>query len=297
VPTVRLVAAVLLLVAVVPACTHTVEAPPEPADAELSVRTSWMLGHRVRESDRIVITGGSMGHYDESTYLSLGQDAYGHDIACYVTMFMPGQGGPETRVGEKVPTTVNGRPGFRNGTGAEGPYLMWRPDGERWTEVSCGEERLIRSVAGAVESRPSSLELPFGLEPLPPGYGLSNVSASDITGSHAVYLGKVVAAFGHADPDVVVSYETGGFRPDPRGRAITVNGRPAVVDEDREGPSVCVAEQERFICVRAYLTDTGPFPDRSGEIPILLAVAEGLRFATDLDDRSTWIESQNALPQ
>ena len=112
------------------------------------------------------------------------------------------------------------------------------------------------------------------------------------------HLGRVKAAFGHAEPDIAISYETGALRvTDPQGSPIALDGRPAVLNEDREAPSVCVAEQQDHVCVRAYVSDTGPYPDRTEEIPTLLTLADGLRFAADLEDRSTWLESQNALPQ
>jgi len=42
---------------------------------------------------------------------------------CYVTAAVVGQGGPERRVVDKVPTTVRGQPALRGGKGAEAPYL------------------------------------------------------------------------------------------------------------------------------------------------------------------------------
>jgi hypothetical protein len=58
---------------------------------------------------------------------------------------------------------------------------------------------------------------------------------------------------------------------------------------------VCVFEQQRYICVSASSGDTGPYPDRSGEIPTLVRIAEGLRFAADLDDRSTWFRAESVF--
>jgi hypothetical protein len=300
-----LVAVTVLVGAVLTACSGSFGPPLDPDDPASGVpaRTSWTLSHRVVESDAIRITGGSMGHYDESTSLSVGrdgngQDENGQDQRCSVSMSAEGQGGPDMEVGDKVATTVQGRPGFRSGAGAERPYLMWQHDGRRWTQVSCPEERFLDDVARAVQFRPSSLALPFGLSPLPTGYGLSQVISDSEQGSHAVYLGKVVAAFGHAESDIVVSYETGALRvTSPVGRATTVKGRPAVLNEDREAPGVCIAEQSRYVCGGAYVTDTGPYPDRTGEIPTLLRIAEGLRFAPDLGERATWLESRDALPQ
>lgn len=296
----RLVPALLLVA--LPACSAPTQLPPEGLSTpEVAARTSWVLSRTVSESEGIRITGGNMGHYDEATHLSLGRDANGLDTACYVTVSAPGQGGPTSMVGEKVETTVNGSPGFRNGADAEAPYLMWRYRRGAWAMVHCSSAEGARSldvIADAVQFKPSPMRLPFGLAPLPGGYGLASVSSDSIQGSHAVYLGKVIADFGHADPDIVVSYETGPLKVDqPAGRPTIVNGRPAVLDEDREAPGVCVTEQQRSVCVRIYASDTGPYPDRCDEIPTLVRLAEGLRFAADLDDRSTWLDSSKALPQ
>ena len=268
------------LVVALTGCSGPTDPPPEPdprATPDVPARTSWVLNHRVAESERIRITGGNMGHYDESTYLSLGEDADGLDISCFLTVSAPGQGGPKTMVGEKVPTTVNGSPGFRHGSGAETSYLMWRYRRGAWAMVHCSTSRgwayrFLDLIADAVSFKRSPMRLPFGLAPLPAGYGLASVSSDLNQGSHSVYLGRVNAAFGHADPDIVVSYETGVLRvANPQERAITVNGRSAVLNEDREAPSVCVAEQQDHVCVRAYVTDTGPYPDRTDEVPTLLA--------------------------
>lgn len=288
------------LVVALTGCSGPTDPPPEPdphATSDVPARTSWALSHRVKESDTIRITGGNIGHYDEATYLSLGQDANGLDTPCYVTVFVPGQGGPKTMVGEKVPTTVNGSPGFRNGPGAETAYLMWRHRRGAWTMAHCSgsdHERFLEGIADAVVFRRSSIKLPFGLDSVPDEYGLSSVTADETQGTHVVYLGLVNPAFGHAEADVEISYQTGVLTvSDPIGRPMTVNGRPAVVSENREAPGVCVAVQQRWICVRAYVSDTGPYPDRTDEIPVLVGLAESLRFAADLDDRSTWLNSSD----
>jgi hypothetical protein len=156
------------------ACTGPGDSTPESTPTPVPARISWALSHRVTESAGLKVTGHSIGHYDESTSVRLGRDADGVDIWCAVGVSVPGQGGPETMVGEKVPTTVNGRPGFRNGAGAEGPYLMWQQPGEAWTKVDCGgsgDERFLDVVADAVEFRPSSIKVPFDIDALPRGYG------------------------------------------------------------------------------------------------------------------------------
>jgi hypothetical protein len=176
---------------------------------------------------------------------------------------------------------------------------MWQHAGDAWTQVACsgsGQRRFVDALADAVQFRSSSILLPFDLDALPEGHGLSSIHSDLSQASTEVYFGVVNPAFGHADPDSVISYEAG---PEPlrhpTGRPITVNGRNAMLNEDREDPSVCVFEQQRYICVSAYSGDTGPYPDRSGEIPTLLRIAEGLRFAADLDDRSTWFRAESVF--
>ena len=139
-------------------------------------------------------------------------------------------------IGEKVPTSVRDRPGFRNGAGAEAGYVTWQHAGESWTMVHCDldHQRFVDVVAGAVEFPPSSIMVPFDLDALPGGYGLSNITQDLSNGSTKVYFGVVDAAFGHADPDSVISLETGEFSvSNPPGRPTTINGRNAVLSEDR----------------------------------------------------------------
>ena len=68
-----------------------------------------------------------------------------------------------------------------------------------------------------------------------------------------------------------------------------------MLSEDRENPGVCVLVQQRYVCVSAHSGDTGPYPDRSKEIPTLLTIAEGLRFPDDLEDRSTWFRAESVF--
>lgn len=271
----------------------------ESTPAEVPVRTSWTLRHRVIESAKLKITGYYVSHYEESTRVTLGRDANGLDVSCSVSVSAPGWGGPDNKVGEKVPTTVNGRPGFRDGASAEGGYLMWQQPGESWTEVSCdgsGDGRLLNVVADAVQFRRSSIKVPFAIGPLPPGYGAALITQDLTDGRAEVYLRVINPAFGHADGDLVISSESG---PDPRrqpsGRPIVVSGRTAVLDEEPTSPGVCVFEQQHYLCVWTSTDDTGPRPDRSGEIHTLIQIAEGLRFAKDVDDMSTWFRAEQVL--
>jgi hypothetical protein len=253
----------------------------------------------VTESAKLKVTGYYISHYEESTGVSLGRDANGLDVSCSVSVSAPGWGGPENKVGEKVPTTVNSRPGFRDGAGAEGPYLMWQQPGKSWTEVTCdgsGDGRLLDVVADAVKFRRSSIKVPFEIGALPSGYGPALIIQDLTDGRTEAYLGVINPAFGHADGDLVVSYESG---PEPvrrpSGRPIVVGGRTALLNEEPRSPGLCVFEQQRYVCVWTATSDTGPYPDRSGQIPTLIQIAENLRFANNLDDRSTWFGAERVF--
>ncbi len=81
----------------------------------------------------------------------------------------------------------------------------------------------------------------------------------------------------------------------PTGRAITVKGRPALLNEEPRSPDVCVLVQEQYVCVGTSTSDTGPYPDRSKEVPTLISIAEALTFPKDLNDRSTWFAADRVF--
>ena len=68
-----------------------------------------------------------------------------------------------------------------------------------------------------------------------------------------------------------------------------------MLNEEPASPSLCIFEQQLYLCVSVVGSDTGPIPDRSGEIPTLIRIGEGLRFAEDLDDRSTWFAAERVF--
>ncbi|WP_375425636.1 hypothetical protein [uncultured Friedmanniella sp.] len=251
------------------------------------VRTTWALRHRVVESDGLRITHRSISAFEESTGVSLGP---GQDDSCYVSVSAPGQGGPDNKVGEKVATRFKGRPAVRDGAGAEGPYLMWRLGGDSWVEVSCLEPGPIDTVAAAVRLTHSSVTLPFGLDSLPEGYQLAQIEQDLGRGTTDLYVGRV--ELGLPDSDLQISLLGPEVLRAPAGRTVTIQGLPALLDDKPTSPRVCVPVQSHHICVGITPSDTGPYPDRSAEIPTLLAIAEQLSYAADLDDRSTWTPAE-----
>lgn len=239
------------------------------------------------------MVGRSVSRYSESTQVVLSTG--GAEDACFVSWYPTGTYGPENMVGEKVPVEVAGRPGVRDGAGAEGAYLMWQQPDQSWASVSCDPEenqRMLTRVAEAVEWKPSSLALPFDLTALPAGYAVDSLDTDLRTGTSRVHL---VPASGPGSPeaDLLLSFD------DPSGvgggRTVMVGGRPATLSEDPRWPRLCLVEQGHRVCVGIEPNDTGPHPDRSAEVPTLLAIAGALRFPADLDDRSTWFPAEDVF--
>lgn len=274
-------------------CAGGAPRPVGPAPNQPPARTTWALHHRVVESADLHVIGHGISSYDEYTGVSLGR---GGDESCYVSVSAPGQGGPDLMAGEKLATTFRGRPAFRNGAGAEAAYLVWQRADTSWVQVTCDppeETGPVDIVAKAVRLSPSSIALPFGLTELPRGYEVAQIMQD--RGATKVYVGQVSAPFGSPDSDLEISYEARDPLRTPSGRAVTVGGRPALLDEEPRSPEVCVSVQERHVCVGITPSDTGPYPDRSAEVPTLLDLAAHLTVADDLDDRSTWMAAEDVF--
>lgn len=292
--------AALLIVTVLVAtsgCTGPADPPVEVDRTGPPLRTSWALTHTVGESKNLRVIGTQISHYEESTQVAGGRDASGSDPGCGVTVSAVGQGGPDNVVGEQIATQVRGRPAIRNGAGAEYAYLMWVLDDGRWVTVSCNDSddrASVDAVAPRVQIRPASIALPFDLDRLPDGY-LVDFIAQDPDRGTTVSVGHLQPEFGLPDSELEISY--GGYtsRLQPTGRTITVNGRPARLSDNPRFPGVCVFVPTGQVCVWSSSSDTGPYPDRSGEIPAIVAIAESMRFAADLDDRSTWFTADRVF--
>lgn len=292
--------AVIAIAVVLGACApgQVPDREPDTEPAQPPARTSWTLGHRIVESKSLRVVGRHIDQYEESTSVTLGPAADGADPGCFVTVSVPGSGGPDNMVGEKIPTRVRSRPGIRSGAGAEGAYLMWHLEDGRWVMVGCDhpdDYRSVDVVAAAVQLRPSSIAVPFGLKTLPVGYGLSIISQNLRSGSTSVYLGRMRTKLGGAEADLEISLEGRDPVHLPTGRQITIKGRPAMLNEAPRGPGVCIFVQEHYVCVTVYLSDTGDHPDRSDEIPTLIRIGEGLSYADNLDDRSTWLPAERVF--
>ncbi|GAB2572817.1 hypothetical protein [Microlunatus antarcticus] len=264
------------------------QAPPGPT------REHWALSHRVPGSTSVRVVGQRVDAYAESTTVSLGRDASGAEVRCSVSVSAPGWGGPENMVGEKVPTTVQGRPAVRNGAGAEGDYLIWQRADGAWTQSMCedeGQSAFQDRLAEIVVDEPSEILLPFDVS-LPAGLEVSSVEQDVPSGETTVRLAGA-GRVGTEEGALVLSFD--GELDQPEGRKTVINGRPAMIDETARFPGVCLDVQGHDVCVRTDASDTGPYPDRSAELPMIMALAESLRFPDDLEDRSSWTAAQDVF--
>ena len=268
----------------------------QPAEEPLGpVREHWQLGQSVPESSTVRVVGQRLDGYSESSRVSFSTGRDGATTECAVTFYVPGWGGPENKVGEQVPTTVQGRPGVRNGAGAEGDYLIWqRPDGT-WAESSCedeGSSAFQDRLAALVTDEPSDVLLPFDVEALPRGLRATSIQRDLGTGETTVRASGRAEDFGRTRTDLVLTFD-GPF--DEPGRATVIGGHPATVNESPKFPGLCLEVQGHDVCVGADSDDTGPYPDRSDELPVMTALAEALRFPDDLADRSSWFPAQDVF--
>lgn len=286
--------AVPVVVAVLTGCgvpvDRAAEAPPGPT------RTHWQLSHRVPGSAAVRVVGQRIDAYAESTTVSLGRDAGGSDVRCSVSVSAPGWGGPENRVGEQVPTTVQGRPALRNGAGAEGDYLMWQRADGAWLESICegeGQSAFQDRLAELVTDEPSDVLLPFDPSPLPSGLDVSSVEVDLDTRETKVHLGAAPGVAHRSGDGLVLSFDS--ELEQQQGRPTVIAGHPATVDETPKFPGLCLTVQAHDVCIGTDASDTGPYPDRSDELPVMIALAGALRFPAELDDRSSWYPAQDVF--
>ena len=268
--------------------------PDETFAPEPDARTHWVMRHRVAAGPGIEVVTQTLTDQQESTGVRLASQTTDRPDDCHVTVSNPGQDGPENMVGEKIETTFDGHPAVRNGAGAEAGYLMWQLPDRSWVLVSCSDDDTRASIdrlAGAVKFTPTTIRVPVDFE-VPRGVRLSSISVDLASSSAQIYLN----AFRTGDRgDLSITVGHPEETPNPDGQSTTIAGHPAAVFDGKISPTVWVQEQGRWIRVAAATSDTGPYPDRSGELPAVRALAESLTFARDLSDPTTWFSAEKVF--
>ena len=245
---VAVAAAVSLSVA---GCTASPPLPTETPHPGPPARTHWELRHRLLDTAGLRVVGQQLDAAGESTTVRLTDAATAVSEDCYVALSVPGEGGPENRVGEQTGTTYDGHPAVRSGAGAEADYLLWRLEDDSWVEVSCGRFdswTSIERVAAAVDLEPTPIMIPFDVE-LPDGYGVAAISNDLDQPSGRVHLGRLGRQPWSPEAELDVAYGAPELSTDPPGNPTTLAGRQARVDDTKTSPAVWVQEQGRWIFV------------------------------------------------
>lgn len=268
--------------------------PDETFAPDPQARTHWELRHRIVETPGIEVTSQWIDDETEGTGVVLVSATTQRREECFVSVGEPGADGPENMVGEKIETTFDGYPAVRNGAGAEGDYLMWQLTDKSWVRVSCSDEgtpKSIDRVAAAVEFTPTTIRVPVDLE-LPAGTRPSSIS---------VDLAKPAARL-HLDAprtsdrgDLTIWMPGEDQTEQPPGKPTTSAGRPGVINDSKISPAIWLHEQGNWIYVGASTSDTGPYPDRSSEMPTVRTLAESLTFARKLSDPTTWFSAEDVF--
>lgn len=280
--------------------------PPLPPDALHEsphegppARTHWELRHRLLDTKGLRVVGQQLDAGGESSTVRLIDAATAVSQECYVALSVPGEGGPDNRVGQQLSTTYEGHPAVRGRTsgGAESDYLMWQLDDDSWVEVSCDgsdPETSIQRVAAAVDLQPTPIVIPFDVE-LPDGYGVAGIVVDLERPSGRVHVGRTGRSPWSPEAELDLAYGAPELSTEPPGEPTTLGGRPARVDDAKTSPAVWVQEQGRWLYVGVTASDTGPYPNRRAELPAMRSIAEDLSPATDLGDTSTWLTADGVF--
>ena len=292
-----LVAAIAAASLVVAGCTPAPPPPTEIPHTGPDARTHWELRHRLLDTRGLSVVGQQIDHGGESTTVRLTDAATNVSEDCFVALSVPGQGGPDNKVGERVATTYEGRPAVRSGAGAEADYLMWRLEDDSWVEVSCAgldSRTSIERVAAAVDLEPTPIMIPFDVG-LPDGYAPAAIVVDLDRPSGRVYVGRLGRRPWSPEAELDLAYGAPELSSAPPGAPTTHAGRPARVDDTSTSPAVWVQEQGRWVYAGVTASDTGPYPNRRSELPAIRAIAESFTFAEDLTDPSTWLAADGVF--
>lgn len=277
------------------ACSGTTTPmPDETFSPEPRPRTHWEMRHRVIDTPGIEVSSQWLDDQEEGTGVMLVNAATRQRHECFVSVSGPGGRNPADMVGEKSQTTFDDHPAVRSGAGAESDYLMWELPDRSWVSISCsdiGSRSSVDRVAAAVELSPTTIRVPVDLQ-LPEGVRPSVISIDLTKPSARIYLD----APGTDDRgDLVIRVGEPDQSEQPDGEPVTFAGRPAVINDNKTSPSVWVQEQGFWISVGAWTSDTGPYPNRSGELPTIRTLAESFSFARSLSDPTTWFPAEDVF--
>jgi hypothetical protein len=292
---VALLAAALL--ALLPSYILSRRPPPnrEPGD--------WVMIHQVRPPHGVIVTDRGMTATSEWTSLRTSSGSHDPDRDCTVTIHLAGRFDPGPTSQYRQRAYFHGkRAFFESGIDGLAPSFSWEYADGGWGVASCTlpvglDKSLLIALADGVRFQRSPLVLPFAVESLPAGYRVDSVSQGVNVVTAELILVKRHPAPGDGDLSLYFS-PFGG--PNESGMSvIQVQGRAAFVDNAPEHSRLCLEDERYYVCMSAF-PPTGDWPADTPEPinmrPLLVSVAETVRLAPDLVDRSTWFPTLAALP-
>ena len=291
-------AAIVALVAA--AAVPTVALPRLPKEARRS--GEWVMAHDIGPSRDWRVLERTVTREYESTALELRDESDDRRTICNVWTTAAGSTAADSSdLDVGTPIRVNGRPGFE-GDDPAAPTIAWRFADDAWAAVWCdelpsGSRDMLYRIADAVRFRRTDLRLPFALDQVPAGYRIGGATDAVAGQGADVIVEKVGLRPG--DANVNITFVQQERRPDVGvGRAVSIDGRDAILDINPENSRLCVSEQGKWVCLLAYWPN-GNWPERApvpaAMGPTLIEMARGLRFARTLGDRETWFTAAEAL--
>jgi hypothetical protein len=285
------------LLALVPSYILSRRPPPnrEPGD--------WIMIHQVRPPHGVIVTDRGMTATSEWTNLHSRSGSDDPYRDCTVTIHLAGSFDPGPTAPYRQRAYFHGRRAFFE-SGIEGRVssFSWEYARDGWGVASCTlplglDKSLLIALADGVLFRPSPLVLPFAVDSLPAGYRIDSVSEGVNVVTAEVILTKAHPAPGDGDLSLYFSPFGGPNASDCP--VIQIQGRAAFVDPAPEHSRLCLQDEPYYVCIAAF-PPTGDWPADTPEPinmrPLLVSVAETVRLAPDLVDRSTWFPTLAALP-
>lgn len=253
------------------------------------------------------------------------------DLRCIVRVLEPGAFDASRIPSGSDPLTVSGRPGYFariknpfdleppaqmvspspgvvvSSNGGTNPWerfewtVVWQYADDAWAMSSCydGTNTKLREqdlrMANAAVVEPAPVQVPVTFAHLPDGQQPRTAGVRDphLSGNFMYDFDLSVGDSRSAGQFIgYIAGESVGAPPEGSTR-LTVNGLPAWIDPGSHQLVITGTGFEAIVMSTAF-DDTRPEAERRAE---LLATAQGMRFAPDSMDTSTWFDGSEALPR
>lgn len=223
---------------------------------------------------------------------------------CSAEVFAPGKFDPRELATVRTPVTVQGRHGWYTTldihNGAR-PRVAWQYAANAWAMVACTEpsgESLDASLrlANSLTFGRRQVPAPFAIEYVPAGLAVDAIEPMTEAGGNTFKAHNALGSRGSprleigyvhgTSPTATVTPQVGPSNSGPK--SLTINGRPATLTTGRDSIALVITGEGFQAQVSIRRLD-----DAANEA---VRVAEGLSFAADPEDATTWFDATEALP-